>query len=385
MQLMNGFTILILTGVLHLILGAAGLTLRKQDETRAIVRLWVWAQWIAGITQLFRLFRDTTPAFFSSSIPNACAALAYGLMLIALARLFQLPERQLRWITFGCALLHLLLRDLGLSEPYRLGMLGMLYALQFGQFVYLYGVAARRRRSALLNLLQLGNLLVVLTMLARVVEATGATVDYRFEQAGPGQMAALVGVFIGICINGFGFLMILVERGNDELQRLSSLDSLTEVLNRRSLLLLGQQQLALADRAAYPLTVLICDIDHFKQINDRYGHHAGDDVIRLLVSVARSTMRESDSIARWGGEEFVLLLPRTALDGARQLAERLRQSFALRELSKDGKRIQATVSIGVAEHRLSEALQQTIDRADAALLQAKQTGRNRVCIDAPSD
>lgn len=382
MQLMNGFTILILTGVLHLILGATGQTLRQQDDTRAIIRLWVWAQWIAGVTQLFRLVRDSTPVFFSSSIPNASAALAYGLMLIAVARLFQLPERQLRWFTAGCVLLHLVLRDLGLPEPYRLGLLSMLFALQFGQFVYLYSLAVRRRRSALLNLLQLGNLLVVVTMLARVVEASGASASYRFDHAGPGQWLGLVGLFIGITINGFGFLMILVERGHDELQRLSSLDSLTEVLNRRSLLLLGQQQLALAERAAHPLSVLICDIDLFKHINDRYGHHAGDDVIRLLVSVARSTMRESDSIARWGGEEFVLLLPRTSRDGAQQFAERLRQAFALRELRKDGANIKATVSIGVAEHRLSEALQQTIDRADAALLQAKQRGRNRVCNDA---
>ncbi|MFZ5841930.1 MAG: GGDEF domain-containing protein [Pseudomonadota bacterium] len=380
MQLMNGFTVLILTGVLHLILGAAGLSVRHQDEVRPALRLWLWAQLLAGVTQLFRLFRDQTPAFFSSSIPNAGAALAYGLMLIALARLFQLPERSLRWTALVLTLLHLTLRDFGFSESFRLGILSSLFALQFAQFVHVYAAAARVRRSHLLNVLQLGNLIVVLTMLARSIEAVGASEQYNFQQAGVGQVLALIGVFIGITINGFGYLMILIERGVDELQRLSTLDPLTEVMNRRSLLQHARQQLALADRAVHPIAVLICDIDHFKQINDRHGHHFGDDVICSLVAAARACMRESDCIARWGGEEFVLLLPRTDLNGARQLAERLRQHFARRELPLADQRVSATVSIGVAEHHSGEDLQQTIDRADSALLQAKQQGRNRVVL-----
>ena len=384
MQLMNGFTVLILTGVLHLILGAAALSIRHQDEVRPALRLWLWAQLLAGVTQLFRLFRDITPDFFSSSIPNAGAAMAYGLMLIALARLFQLPERGLRWTTLVLTVLQLTLRDFGFSEALRLGLLSSLFALQFSQYVYVYAAAARLRRSHLLNVLQLGNLIVVLTMLARSVEAIGAGDQYNFQQAGVGQVLALIGVFIGVAINGFGYLMILIERGVDELQRLSTLDPLTEVMNRRSLLQYARHQLALADRAVHPVAVLICDIDHFKQFNDRHGHHLGDDVICSLVAAAQVSMRESDCMARWGGEEFVLLLPRTDLAGAKQLAERLRQNFANRKLALHGEQLSATVSIGVAEHRAGEDLQQTIDRADSALLQAKQQGRNRVVL-ASSD
>ena len=131
-------------------------------------------------------------------------------------------------------------------------------------------------------------------------------------------------------------------------------------------------------RAVHPVAVLMCDIDHFKQINDQHGHHVGDDVICALVAVARNTMRDSDSIARWGGEEFVLLLPRTTLDGGRQFADRLRQAFAQRPITAGEQVLHASVSIGVAEYRSSEDLHQTIDRADDALRRAKQDGRDRV-------
>jgi diguanylate cyclase (GGDEF)-like protein len=378
MQLMNGWTVLILCGFLHLIIAITGLLIRSENELRPIIRLWIGAQLLVGSTQLLRLLRDVSPVFFGSTLPNAATSLGYGLMLIALARLFKLPERSLWWTTITLTLVHLVLRELGLQEPNRLAWLGVMLAIQYAQFVHLYGASSRRNRSRLLITLQYTNLLVVLTMLARSVEAAGAHASYDFQHAGIGQVLSLIGVFVGAATNGIGFLLILIERGIDELTRLSTLDSLTETLNRRSLLQHGRQQLALANRAVHPISVSICDIDHFKQINDQYGHHVGDDVICALVAVARNTMRDSDSIARWGGEEFVLLLPRTTLDGARQLAERLRQSFALREVRCGEQVLRNTVSIGVAEYRPSEDLQQTIDRADAALLRAKQAGRDRV-------
>lgn len=380
MQLMNGFTVLILTGVLHLIMGGAGLLIRVQDETRPAVRLWLWAQLIAGSAQLLRLVHNTLPVFWSSTLPNSGMALAYGMMLIALARLFGLPQRALLVSTALLVFANLLLRSLGLPEPERLSLLSVLTAIQFGQFIYLFSQAYRQQPSALICALQFGNLLVVLTLLTRTMEAAGAGDGYDFLHAGIGQTLALFGLFAGITMNGFGFLILLIERGVSELARLSTLDSLTETLTRRSVLQYGRQQLALADRAAHPFSVLICDIDHFKHINDRFGHHAGDDVIRALVRVARASLRESDQIGRWGGEEFVLLLPRTPLAGAVQLAERLRVAFAARPVPYDKQTLYASISIGVAEHRLSEDLQHAIDRADQALLRAKQSGRNRVEI-----
>jgi len=125
--------------------------------------------------------------------------------------------------------------------------------------------------------------------------------------------------------------------------------------------------------------VVMMDLDHFKRINDRLGHATGDIVLRLFVSVAQRVLRTEDVFCRWGGEEFVTLLPATALPQALLVAERLRQSFAeeAADLAPEAAEIGFTVSLGLAQLQGDEEIEELLRRADHALYRAKDLGRNR--------
>jgi diguanylate cyclase (GGDEF)-like protein len=161
------------------------------------------------------------------------------------------------------------------------------------------------------------------------------------------------------------------------MRQVASTDPLTGLLNRRSLadhIAAGQ---ALVRRAAQPLSVVLIDVDHFKQINDGLGHAAGDAVLVELSALISAQLRGSDQIGRWGGEEFLIVAPATAQEAARELAERIRQAVADPSLLP-GRPV--TVSLGVAECQPLESVDALIQRADLALYAAKAAGRNRVCL-----
>ncbi|CAD5374435.1 Diguanylate cyclase with PAS/PAC sensor [Rubrivivax sp. A210] len=168
------------------------------------------------------------------------------------------------------------------------------------------------------------------------------------------------------------------KRLEDELRRLSNTDGLTLLYNRRYLDEALQTELERAKRYHLPLSVLLFDVDHFKRFNDAHGHDMGDRVLKEVARLMRAALRGPDSPCRYGGEEFVAILPNTNKAGAYSLAERLRQD--IERLSIDGLRV--TASIGIAEFPDIDASQQSrlIEAADAAMYQAKRSGRNRVCI-----
>jgi diguanylate cyclase (GGDEF)-like protein len=125
--------------------------------------------------------------------------------------------------------------------------------------------------------------------------------------------------------------------------------------------------------------VLLIDIDLFKAINDSYGHHAGDALINLVARTLQEQCRKVDTLARWGGEEYLVLLPETACDEATQMANRIRETIAGRSVPVDQQSVRATISIGVSEIQGKESIDRLLQRADEALYRAKTLGRNRVC------
>jgi diguanylate cyclase (GGDEF)-like protein/PAS domain S-box-containing protein len=164
-----------------------------------------------------------------------------------------------------------------------------------------------------------------------------------------------------------------------ELQALAATDSLTGTLNRRAFLEKANEEIYRSARYDKPLTVAMFDLDDFKQVNDTYGHHIGDRCIVMLADIVKSSVRQSDLFARFGGEEFVLLLPETQLAPALQLCERLRQKVAAQWIETDGDPISVTVSVGLADFQQNTTtLEEIIARADAALYTAKRNGRNQV-------
>lgn len=159
-------------------------------------------------------------------------------------------------------------------------------------------------------------------------------------------------------------------------------DPLTHTANRRHFLEIAKQEFARCRRYGHPLSVWMLDIDHFKAVNDTYGHHAGDVVLQSLVSTSRQALRDWDILGRVGGEEFAVVLPETASEQSLQVAERLRQAVATTESTlENGESAHITVSIGVATaHDEDTNLDTLLQRADQALYEAKRTGRDKVCL-----
>lgn len=203
-----------------------------------------------------------------------------------------------------------------------------------------------------LNLLVLGSHLIVLTMnlasgglLACLLEAT-ALREFKLEQA---------------------------------LARDASTDSLTGLLNRRAMEALLESESARSLRYQRPLSFMLVDIDHFKHVNDTWGHQVGDEVLRHVALTCLRALRISDSLGRWGGEEFLALLPETSLEEAALLAERLRLIIEQTPCYQAGQSIWVTISIGLTTFAPGQRWQETYAQADTALYQAKDQGRNR-CV-----
>ncbi|HEY0832660.1 MAG TPA: diguanylate cyclase [Azospirillum sp.] len=172
-----------------------------------------------------------------------------------------------------------------------------------------------------------------------------------------------------------------LEEANAKLELLATTDALTEVWNRRHFMELAANEVRRAQRYRRPLGVLLFDLDRFKLVNDTYGHAAGDETLRIVVARARQALRATDSIGRFGGEEFVVLLPETDLEHARVVAERMRQAIADGPVDFDAERFPVTASIGVTVWQDGEpSVEKALRRADSALYEAKQLGRNRIAL-----
>jgi diguanylate cyclase (GGDEF)-like protein len=166
-------------------------------------------------------------------------------------------------------------------------------------------------------------------------------------------------------------------------ERQALVDGLTGIANRRQCEDSLTGEIARADRLGTPFTLVLADLDDFKAVNDVHGHAVGDDVLREFAAVIRATVRDSDVAGRWGGEEFLLLLPGAEAEGGAQLADRIRTTLSERSfLGRDGEVVTVTCSFGVAQHRLGGDERELFAAADRALYRAKRAGKNRVELDA---
>lgn len=185
---------------------------------------------------------------------------------------------------------------------------------------------------------------------------------------------------IGSCVLKFMERSSVEARYHEEIYQLATMDTLTGLYNRRHFLELLERELARTTSHRRPLALLIIDLDHFKLINDRHGHPAGDIVLKQVAAVLSGDTRDDFIMARIGGEEFAAVLPEHGVEQAAEFAQRLCDAIAALELSEDAGAKRVTISIGVAGWRADMANASDFLRAaDAELYRAKQTGRNRVC------
>lgn len=210
--------------------------------------------------------------------------------------------------------------------------------------------------------------------MARVIGILSGHLDQNLFTSSPFNTALNTTQSVLVLLILFGFVFLASERVRDEFEKLATKDSLTGAMMRRAWDMQAQAEVDRSRRHARPLSLIAMDLDHFKQINDSMGHAAGDQALVDFVNRVAGLLRKQDLLGRIGGEEFVLLLPETAMDEALVVAERIRSVT-----ERESKSPHYTVSIGVADLQLQEGTVASIlSRADAAMYRAKSWGRNRV-------
>jgi diguanylate cyclase (GGDEF)-like protein len=252
------------------------------------------------------------------------------------------------------------------------GMLCILLWLEGWVFLRLQGAPSPLRRFVGFSTLGLAIAIALRSLLAWY----GA--DSRL------QTIFYVALYLHVLINGFGFLLLAREQQQDELSRLALLDPLTNAPNQRGFFNALAPWLALARRPGNQTALIMLDLDHFKRINDNYGHPIGDQVLKAVVAIGQSQLRDSDLIGRLGGEEFAVLLPRTNAVDAMMVAERMRQAIMAMQIKAEKAVLSVTASFGVTTIRADDSMVSLIKRADEALSAAKNAGRNQVKEAAPT-
>jgi len=165
---------------------------------------------------------------------------------------------------------------------------------------------------------------------------------------------------------------------SEKYQKLAHLDPLTQLSNRRDALGVLKREKARRIRNKEPLTVILCDIDYFKKINDQYGHNAGDAVLVELAEIFTKSIREQDCVARWGGEEFLFILPQTIAESANVFAEKIQKKLQNHFVNYKNEKISVRISMGIEQVKDNQTIDEIINNADKLLYQAKSSGRNQI-------
>ncbi len=201
-----------------------------------------------------------------------------------------------------------------------------------------------------------------------------------FTSPSGAQSAIFLAAATAAIVSTFTFVMLHKERSDGEAARMATIDPLTGAYNRRTFHDIAERELGRAVRAGQPLSIIVVDIDHFRPVNEQHGNRTGDEVLRKVADLIRTALRKEDMLVRYGGEEFLVMLPEVPGPGAVVVAGRVRKAVEAQAIELGGQSLKLTVSVGVSA-RLDEgpeSIETLLQRADEALALAKQRGRNRV-------
>jgi diguanylate cyclase (GGDEF)-like protein len=381
-------SIVIISSVL-LACGSIGLISVNLTNPRLVGLGWLGLAFLSGGTGAFLIaISSRTPRFFGIVLPGFLIILSFVLLQVAVLALRRVKNILPR---FGAVLLLIQLTgDLWLTYifPYergRVSLLGLLVAAQVVQTIILLVREAKQgaRLPAWLSAAILMALIGV-NLLRSFLLLCFPEMTYE-HHAALYKVVSMVYLITAIGL-AFNFFWITTAELTSELEKMAGTDPLTRVYNRRVFLEWCEHELLRSQRDSRPFSLLMMDLDHFKEINDRYGHHGGDVMLCAVVEAVQDSVRGIDVLGRWGGEEFVALLPGANGAAALLVAQRVRSNIERLILPTEVKTpggmnemMRMTMSVGVATYRGdNDGLDAMFRRADEALYGAKAAGRNRV-------
>ena len=381
-------TLTLAVAVVSLVAAFVLLVYWRSQRIYAGFGFWVAANFMATGTFLLFALRGLLPDVLSVGLANLAAV---GIVLLRLegVRRFHQREGAGRWSVLVAALcapaifILAFQRDDLVMRTVLVSLVVCVYAMLIAREFLLGRLPGRLGVAIVLAAL---HIVIGLVVLARALAWVFFPAERGLFAATPfnvafflTQLATDVGISVAFLALHAQRAAQELEESRQQLEALASKDALTGALNRRTFFVQAEAEFVRSRRLQQPLGVLMLDLDHFKLVNDRWGHAAGDAALRHVVSVAGSRLREFDPVGRIGGEEFAVLLPGAAEEGARAVAERLREAVESEPVVAGELSFPLTLSAGAAE--LSEAdanLDALLARADEALYQAKRDGRNRV-------
>lgn len=350
------------------------------------LRDWALAPLLLFISTLMLGTQGVTPAWFSIVWANVILLGGLALFLLGACRFYGLPPAKWPWL--GIAVVAPLMYWWAEINPDYGWRLVAVHTLTLAMQAHTLAIIWRHDRSSLAARFTMA----VLGIMAALSATRVLTSPLIPHDAHLFTSSTLQNLFVGtygflVLALTVGFVLLISERLREQLQHLLSHDALTGVLSRRALFEQAQREIRRSQRSQQPLSLMVMDLDHFKRINDSLGHVMGDRVLQDFAARAQRTLRETDLLGRYGGEEFVVALPDTDAEMAFKVAERI-----LQDRSTSQHLVPVTVSIGVIscpalppEKPASEILEDMILQADRALYQAKATGRNRIEIASADD
>lgn len=342
-----------------------------------------------GIGALLLLVESRlSSSLLAGTASDLAALLAFVLLHCAVLELlehrYRVPGFGL-WLMGVEVLAHVWMGLISASGQARIAVIGLVMAAQVTQTAV---VLVRRTRYGMRAAMWFNACLLAsfaaLNVTRSVVVMSGIM---RVHALATLQMVTFLEYLAAALGLAFGFFWMTTAKLSTELEHMASTDPLTRVYNRRVFRDWCDKELARSQRVGSTFSLLVVDVDHFKRVNDRFGHRAGDLVLCAIVEQMQDSVRGIDVLGRWGGEEFVALLPGADRDAALMVAQRIRRNVEKLPLAKvvsaggedGGEEPRLTVSVGMASHRGgADRVEDMIDRADGALYRAKAEGRNRV-------
>jgi len=381
-------TILVCGTLLNMLLCLSMFMFWRSQKTYPGFAHWIACEFLIALTYLLVILRGIIPDFFSIVLMNSLAGWAAFLRFEGIRRFVNAGDSgSALYLVPFC----LLAASGFFTYVYDSAMIRNLIVSPLMAFFVLWASYLLLKKSDRRTRILYWSMAALLSAWAAI-----AVVRTLFWFLAPATFTILstsfsnVGFFLATIIHDVGitiFFLVLnshrlwmeLEEAQVELQQMATTDALTGVMNRRKFFADGESEIRRAARLGSPFVLAMFDLDHFKGVNDRHGHAAGDGILKHVTDICRKNLRQIDTIGRIGGEEFVIIMPGAELSGAMIMAERLRQTIGATPLNWEGTPISITVSIGVAEYSPADRdIEQLLQRADTAMYQAKSAGRNRV-------